>query len=189
LGAALAALHRLPVPRRVVQPIRRPTLGRGEVDGADPSLEAEIGHALAADPGLQRAIEMVDQRWSERHWTLGRIDPQDIIVDSRAGSRVRFANLESAGLGCADWDVAACLASIAQVAGTPDSVAWLSDHFWNSYRRAGGPGQVHPQVRAMHAVHAAARAAQDGDSAAVRWWLDRAHHAVVGGRGVLTRAA
>jgi hypothetical protein len=153
---------------------------RRSAGGRDSELGAEIMHALSADPGLQLAAESVRQRWSERHWTLGRIDPADVIVESRAGWRVRFVNLEAAGLGSADFDVAACLASIARVASGEASVAWLGEHFWNSYRRAGGPGQVHPQVQALHAVDAAWRAAEQRESPAeaVRWWLRRAHQLV-----------
>ncbi len=179
LGAALAGVHRLSVPRDATQLAHRPTVDADGPTGAGSALAAEVRHAIAADPGLQRAVEAVNQRWSERHWTLSRIEPTDIMIDSRAGCRVRFPNAESAGLGCVDWDVAACLGSIAQVAGPAASVAWLSGHFWNSYRRAGGPGQVHPQVQAMHAVESACRAARRGDAIVVGWWLTRAHEAVV----------
>jgi len=179
LGAALAGVHRLPVPRDATEPARRPTIEAGGHDGGGSALDAAVRHAVAVDPGLQRAFEAVSQRWSDRHWALGRVEPVDIMIDSRSGSHVRFANLDSAGLGCVDWDVAACLASIAQVAGPAASVAWLSGHFWNSYRRAGGPGQIHPQVQAMHAVESACRAASRDDGSAVVWWLTRAHDALV----------
>lgn len=187
LGAALACVHRLPVPSCAGRPTPLPDVRRlaDHTDGS--ALDAEVAHAVAADPGLQRAVDVVRDRWSERHWTLGRIEPADIRVDFTAGCRVRFANLDLAGLGNVDWDVAACLACIAQVAGRATSVAWLSEHFWNSYRRAGGPGQLHPQVQAIHAVEAASRAAGRRDSAGVGWWLARAHLAVArtGRPGVL----
>jgi hypothetical protein len=197
LGAALAAVHRLPAGQLSVPATRRPSDAHGARAGRESVLGAEIRHAVSADPDLQLAVEAVGRRWSDRYWTLGRIDPDDVVVDSRSGQTVRFADVEAAGLGSADWDVAACLAAVAVAAGRgvpadphDASVEWLSGHFWNSYRRAGGPGQVHPQVQAMYAIDAAWRAAEQSDTSRwsgsvaprrhdqVRAWLLRAHRLV-----------
>jgi hypothetical protein len=183
LGTALARVHRLPTGALRCSATAWPSLPREEWPPHEASLGAEVRHAVSANPDLQVAIEAVSRRWSQRYWTLGGFEPCDIIVDGRAGRRVRFGEVEAAGLGSADWDIAACLASIALAAGPGTltdphaaSVEWLGGHFWNSYRRAGGPGQVHPQVQAMHAIAAAWRAAERGASAElVRAWLIRAH--------------
>ena len=184
LGAALAGVHRLPARHDLSSvPPSPPPSALGHVRQArGTALGAEILHAVDTDRGIQVAAETVRQRWSERNWTIGRIDPDSVVVD--AFWRARFADVDSAGLGNPDWDVAACLASIAVLADSKAaSVAWLSEHFWNSYRRAGGPGRVHPQMQAMYAIDAAWRAvdpALAGDDVAedVHWWLDRAHRLV-----------
>lgn len=187
LGAALAEVNRLPARHLSVRTVRRPSAVRSTGGGRESELGAEIAHAISADPDLQIAVEAVGRRWSDRHWTLGSVEPADVVVDSRSGRRVRFADVETAGLGSADWDVAACLAAVAVAAGHglpadphEASVEWLSGHFWNSYRRAGGPGQVHPQVQALYAIDAAWRAAEEGAGSAglVRAWLLRAHRLV-----------
>ncbi len=158
LGATLAGVHRLPTrsaaastPTSVAD---RPRYAR------ESELGTEIQHAMDTDRGIQAAAEFVSRRWSARYWTLGRIDGETVRVD--AFGTARFIEFESAGLGNPDWDVAACLATIARVAGVAgsSSIAWLSEHFWNSYRRSGGPGQVHPHVQAMYAIDAAWRSAE-----------------------------
>jgi hypothetical protein len=187
LGAALAAVHRLPVRSAGA------TASSAVTDHPRYARESELGtaiqHAVDIDRGIQAAADFVSRRWSARYWTLGRIDPESVRVD--AFGSARFTDVESAGLGNADWDVAACLAAIARVAGGTgaSSVAWLSEHFWNSYRRSGGPGQVHPHMQAMYAIDAAWRSVEAGEVAAapggtaavadeVHWWLARAHRLV-----------
>ncbi len=183
LGTSLAAVHRLPADRRPRPDVPCTAISTRSVRNArDTALGAEIRHALDADHGIRVAAETVRERWSDRNWTIGRIAPENVSVD--VFWRARFTDLGSAGLGDPDWDVAACLASIALVADSvPATVAWLSEHFWNSYRRCGGPGRVRPQMQAMYAIDAAWRAAdpaaQDaGGGPRVRWWLDRAHRVV-----------
>lgn len=206
LGAALAKLHRAAAPASGEPPAPRPPgpwstacrgmTGRG-VSGRGGPLSGPsrsdrldtVRQGLRSDPALRAAAVRVEQRWSHRHWTIGHLEPETIVVEAAPYYRVRFADVSEAGLGNPDWDLAACLGVIATVAGgglpsaaSRGSADWLAEHFLHGYRRLGGPGHVHPHVQAVHAVSMAWRRAGDRDGGAtvkgwtaVEAWMARAH--------------
>lgn len=186
LGAALATLHREPVPPcgepRSPRPVGPWTAGARTDRAPEPAAVETVRQHWRADPELRAAAARVEQRWSARHWVLGQLEPETVSVEPAPYGGVRFTDVSAAGLGHPDYDLAAGLGIIATVAGggrpsaeSEGSAAWLAEHFLHAYRRHGGGGMVHPQVQVVHALSTAWRRAVSGDSVGlVCAWLERA---------------
>jgi aminoglycoside phosphotransferase (APT) family kinase protein len=192
-GAALAALHRQPTPASAEPAAPRPTLCSS---GADWVAHEVIAQAVHGDRALGSALELVARRWSERYWIHGAPAADHVLVALQPCLEVRFVGFGRAGLGDPGWDLAFALNTIAELVDpcpeteSDSKASLLGDYFLHGYRRAGGPGHVHPTMVAVHALSMAHAVASrpDGTRADRGWsvlrWLTRsrqfAPHGTVG---------
>jgi Phosphotransferase enzyme family len=185
-GAAVAALHREPAPKSGRPAAQRPTLPRtarasgvdsGRIGVPSGGHADQVLQAIETDRALVRAVAAVDEGWSDRHWIHGELTAEHVIIDPWPTLQVRFVGFGRAGLGDPDWDLAGCLDTIAglvdpvvsgvgaRTARSRAQESMLGDYFLHAYRRAGGPGRVHPAMRATYALSAAWRLASEQPAA------------------------
>lgn len=144
---------------------------------------ARVLRVASSDPALRRAARQTDDRWAESGLIHGDLSSDHVVVQPGPDVRARFVGLGRAGLGDPSWDVACALETIAQLAAQWRAAERvLVDYFLRAYRRAGGPGRLDPELRALRAVEIAWQIADAGTgiSAAasveqqVGHWLARA---------------
>ncbi len=168
-GTTLAALHRLPVQGgEPVAPLPwildHPTTAPGHLGGrAAPRAVREVLAGVQERTALAHALNSLAASWRRTGWCHGDASPANAIVRSVLSAHddvdcaVVLVDLEHAGLGDPDWDLATALDGIGTI--TPDgSLAQARRaEFLDGYRAAGGPGRQDPRHLAARAVLSAVR--------------------------------
>ena len=204
-GSAVAGLHQavgvdtlvaqgVPMVARpwVLDPDRLPT-SMGE-----PAVGSPLAVLLdAARSAPVRAIASeVAAGWTADALLHGDLGAANVIVEDSAAPLVRFVDLEGAGLGPPEWDLACALDTLGGLVrqwGCPDVVP----AFVAGYRAGGGRGMVDPRHLAIRALVSGWQAAAGllvrgdlaGAGAEARIHLERSRHwMVVWQRGIARSA-
>lgn len=164
-GTALATLHLAPAASAaeppmagrpwVLDPDRLPRSMRQAPAG---SARAYVLRTLLSDRGLLRTAARLADRWTADHWTHGDLTADRVLVQHRPDLRVRFVDLQVAGLGDPAWDLAGALDTVDELTAGPRtpwrtaSGSCLRDYLLQGYRRTGGTAVADTGARALRIV-------------------------------------
>lgn len=158
-GETLAALHLWPTAggEQAVPTIQRPWVldpDRLPPSMGRPESQSPLATLLAAahsDWLAPAAAEVADQ-WTPSRWVHGDLAAANVLVAGPAESpNVGLVDFETAGLGPAEWDLAAALDTLGSLVRQWGNGS-VVEAFVRGYRAAGGPARVdtsHLAVRAL----------------------------------------
>ncbi len=169
-GTTLAALHRHPV--RGGEPVAplpwllaHPHVAPGHLGGrAAPAAVREVLTQALGRPVLAEALRSLARSWRRTGWIHGDASPANAITTSgspRIGHDLRsgvvLIDLEHAGLGDPDWDLATAVDGIDVVTPDPDRAGAHREQLLAGYWAAGGPGRLDPRHLSVRVLMAAVR--------------------------------
>lgn len=165
-GATLASLHRFPV--RGGEPlaplpwiVAHPTTAPGHLGGREaPVAVREVLAQVQERSALAGALTYVASSWRRTGWCHGDASPTNAIVRSPLSPddcSVVLVDLEHAGLGDPDWDLATALDGIDTITHDESLAGTRRAQLLAAYRAAGGPGRPDPRHLAARAVLSAVR--------------------------------
>ncbi|MFQ4148486.1 aminoglycoside phosphotransferase family protein [Arthrobacter sp. LAPM80] len=152
-AGTLSGLPRAPEPWAL-----RPDELPPSMAGSPPDSACAAVLDLTREPDVRAALEHASSRWTRTAWIHGDVSANNIIIDQ---GRATLVDLEGAGLGAPDWDLATAVSTLGGLGNT--GTAFLTE-----YWRQGGPARLDDAMLTVRAVQTAWQVAvlttEQGDS-------------------------
>lgn len=152
LAQSLVQLHTWPVdgpaaelPRAAEPWALRPGHLPPSMAGSPPGSAFAAVLELARDPEVRTALGHAASRWTRTAWIHGDVSANNVIIH---GDTASLVDLEGAGLGCPDWDLATAVSTLRGLGGT-------GTDFLTEYWRLGGPARLDDAMLTVRALQTA----------------------------------